>query len=212
MTQLNILNRLTKHKAVCACSRCAASYTCNTYDARKSKVGDLCSTCKTAVSCMFEPTQEKLNSVFNYDPITGIVTHKHTTISGNSGDVVGYPHNEGYITAYIGRKEYLLHRLIWLMQTGEWPVQVDHIDHNRSNNAWLNLRNVVSRDNQMNMTKRVSKLGIQGVRQLKSGKYHAYIIVNRKQLTLGSYEELSDAVKARKEAELKYGFHENHGT
>ena len=91
-------------------------------------------------------------------------------------------------------------------------MQVDHIDHNRSNNVWLNLRNVASRDNQMNMTNRVSKLGNQGVRQLKSGKYHAYIMANRKQLTLGSYEELSDAVKARKEAELKYGFHVNHGT
>lgn len=212
MTQLNILNQLTKHKAVCACSRCNASYTCNIYDARKSRVGDLCSNCKTSVSCMWEPTQEKLNSVFAYDPVSGIVTHKHTTLSGNSGDVVGYLHNEGYITAYVGRKEYLLHRLIWLMQTGEWPVQVDHKDHNRSNNAWLNLRNVVSRDNQLNMSKRVSKLDIQGVRQLRSGKYHAYIMVNRKQISLGSFEELSDATKARKEAELRYGFHENHGT
>ena len=35
-------------------------------------------------------------------------------------------------------------------------------------------------------------------------KYYAYIMVNRKQIPLGHYEELKDAIAARKEAEEKY--------
>ena len=33
------------------------------------------------------------------------------------------------------------HRVVWAIQTGEWPKdQVDHINHDRQNNQWSNLR------------------------------------------------------------------------
>lgn len=35
-------------------------------------------------------------------------------------------------------------------------------------------------------------------------KYYAYIMVNRKQISLGLYTELDDAIVARKAAEEKY--------
>ena len=112
----------------------------------------------------------------------------------------------------IGGKEYLAHRVIWMMQTGEWPVQIDHIDHDRSNNRWLNMRDVGSRENQMNMRlRRNNTSGVQGVRKLPSGKYQAFIMVNRKQVGLGSYKTLDEAAAARKAADVKYGFHVNHG-
>jgi len=53
--------------------------------------------------------------------------------------------------------------------------------------------------------------GVQGVRILPSGKFCAYIMVNRKQISLGSYETIEEAATARKDAEALYGFHENHG-
>ena len=98
------------------------------------------------------------------------------------------------------------------MVTGEWPTQVDHENHNRMDNKWGNLRDVISQQNQMNMGKRKNNSsGVQGVRVLPSGKFCAYIMVNRKQLSLGSYDDLEDAISARKSAEKVHGFHENHG-
>lgn len=38
---------------------------------------------------------------------------------------------------------YLAHRVIWAMQTGDWPdpsETVKHIDGNRKNNKWINLK------------------------------------------------------------------------
>lgn len=64
----------------------------------------------------------------------------------------------------------------------------------------------------MNMgQKRSNTSGVTGVRVLPSGKYHAYITVQKKQIALGSYEDIEDATAARKAAEAQYGFHVNHG-
>lgn len=46
-------------------------------------------------------------------------------------------------------------------------------------------------------------LGITGVSREKSGKYRAYIGVNYKQVYLGVYNNINDAIRARKEAEEK---------
>ena len=65
----------------------------------------------------------------------------------------------------------------------------------------------------MNMRiRKNNSTGVQGVRALSSGKFHAYIMVNRKQISLGSYENIGDATEARKNAEVLYGFHPNHGS
>lgn len=49
-----------------------------------------------------------------------------------------------------------------------------------------------------------SGTGITGVSQLKNGTYRAHIMIKRKQIHLGSYERLDDAIAARKAAEEKY--------
>ncbi|NKC47607.1 HNH endonuclease [Ochrobactrum anthropi ATCC 49188] len=35
---------------------------------------------------------------------------------------------------------YGMHRVIWLYMTGKWPLLVDHINGNPSDNRWKNLR------------------------------------------------------------------------
>lgn len=98
------------------------------------------------------------------------------------------------------------------METGETPNQVDHINHIRNDNRWSNLRNVTSRQNQMNMSLSSNTSSkVNGVRILPSGRFQAHITVNRKQISLGTYDTLEEAMLARKQADATYGFHVNHG-
>lgn len=66
--------------------------------------------------------------------------------------------------------------------------------------------------------KRIKKLdkrnasGMMGVRWLsKSKKWQADIRVNKSFIYLGRWEDKQLAIQARQKAEIKYGFHENHG-
>ncbi|WP_428999737.1 HNH endonuclease signature motif containing protein [Stenotrophomonas maltophilia] len=46
---------------------------------------------------------------------------------------------------------YRQHRLAWLYMTGQWPSgEIDHINHDRSDNRWHNLRDVSHQANQQN--------------------------------------------------------------
>ena len=38
----------------------------------------------------------------------------------------------------------------------------------------------------------------------RDNKWDAYLMFNRKKISLGSFDEIKDAIKARKEAEQKY--------
>jgi hypothetical protein len=208
-----IVKKLSKFKVLCQCAQCPNTYECGLYEARKSRVGHLCHPCKYRLIDLVDVTQEALADLITYEPTSGTLTHKVDTLRATKGTVATYPHAEGYLQLSIGKKEYLAHRIIWFMMTGRWPNQIDHADHDRSNNRWENLREVIGRDNQKNMSLSVrSSTGITGVRVLPSGLFSAYITVNRKQLTLGSYPKLDQAIEARKAAEIKYGFHPNHGS
>ncbi len=208
-----IKERLSKHKAICVCKQCQSDYVCNPYDALKSKVGHLCKSCKSQVTSIRNPSSQDLVKVFSYDPESGVLSYRNDSLSGLAEDPAGYAHSQGYLTVRVGGVDLLVHRVIWCMQTGSWPDQVDHINHDRSDNSWKNLREVGSRENQLNMGKRTNNsTGVQGVRKLPSGKFHAYIMVHRKQIALGSYDDIEDATAARKEAEVLYGFHANHGS
>lgn len=208
-----IINKLSKYRTLCACAQCSTEYECNIYDAARSNVGHLCTTCKTQISSLSMFTQQDLLRVFRYNEVTGELTYANDSLSGQANQPAGYPHVEGYLSVAIGRKEYLVHRVIWFMRTGVWPDQIDHQDHDRRNNSWRNLRAIGSRENQLNLGQRknVSSCGV-GVRKLSGGKFWAYIMVHRKQISLGSFTTQLEATEARKSAEVLYGFHVNHGS
>ena len=212
---LQIVKNTGKFSAECVCVRCRNNYSvANKYDAKKSRIGDICKTCKTTISSIDNITQEILISVFNYDEDNGRLTHKHTTVSGNKGDIATICDNSnGYLKVTIGRKLMLAHRIIFVYMTGAFPKQVDHINHKRDDNRWSNLREVTARENQLNMSvSKNSTTGINGVAIHKpTGKYRAYIMVNRRQIHLGLFKEMDDAITARKDADIAYKFHKNHG-
>jgi hypothetical protein len=120
----------------------------------------------------------------------------------------------GYLEGFIFGKKYKTHRVIWAMHYGEWPKsQIDHIDGNRANNLLSNLRAVSIAENAKNRgLLKSNSSGVIGVSWHKSkNKWQANICVQNKRIALGRYENFDDAVRARKEAERVYGYHEMHG-
>lgn len=119
----------------------------------------------------------------------------------------------GYKRGGILGKLHEAHRVIWMMQTGEWPKSIDHINGIRTDNRWVNLRNVNKKENNKNRGfSSHNTSGINGVCFSKrTNKWRSRIKVDGKDIYLGEFHDINDAARARKLAEIKYGFHENHG-
>lgn len=107
------------------------------------------------------------------------------------------------------------HRVVWALVHGEWPLgEIDHKNHDRSDNRIDNLRHVTRGENTKNLSKsRSNTSGAVGVIWLdRLGKWQARIKVNGATHCLGCYADFDEAAQARKDAEWVYGFHDNHGT
>ena len=83
---------------------------------------------------------------------------------------------------------------------------VDHINHNTLDNRKENLRICTQHQNTMNCSLSINnKSGCAGVSfSSKLNKWRSYIMVNRKQIHLGCFENIEDAISIRKEAEERY--------
>lgn len=160
-------------------------------------------------------TFNRLKHVVRYNPETGVFTWLNpTNTSVLVGSVLGGRHYSGYIRASIDGKSYAVHRLAWLYMTGEWPAdQIDHINHIRDDNCWRNLREASNRENHMNRATSIRNTsGVTGVYWDKEAKkWLARIRVKGRLIHLGRFSDKNEAVAARKSAEVKYGYHENHG-
>lgn len=162
-------------------------------------------------------TQIELKKILSYDKETGLFAWKSNPSPFSRvkiGGIAGCYHKEGYIVIGINNKSYNAHRLAWLYTYGSFPPeQIDHINHNRSDNRLENLRSVTNQENAMNRSKhKLNKSGVTGVSWSKSYKrWIGNITIDGKRIYLGNFVSFSDAVDARKNAEVLYGFHENHG-
>ena len=172
------------------------------------------------------PSQELLKTLFDYDHETGVLTHKfrpreHFKTDRSfkiwntrfAGSEAGHKNKEYYIETKVFNKNYLVHRLVWKIVHGVDPLHIDHVDHNRSNNRLENLRSVTSLENNRNASlQKNSTTKVIGVCFCKkSGKYRSRINVHGKLIHLGFYDTIEQAAAARSAANIKYGFHENHG-
>ena len=142
-----------------------------------------------------------------YDPHTGEFKRLKSGKTINTIDC-------GYIRFSICGHRDFGHRWAFLYMTGSLPEDmVDHINHNTFDNRWENLRLVTNQENQRNMKlPKDNTSGVVGVYWHKPAKrWLASIRVDNRLVHLGSFASFSDAVDARKNAEVLYDFHENHG-
>jgi hypothetical protein len=176
-------------------------------------------------------TYEIAKIFFNYDDSTGILTRNHvdakwykvasTCKRDNSmyaGKEAGFletdRHGKKYRKVKFKGTAFFVHRIIWLIKTGSMPSkEIDNINGNGLDNRWVNLREVSHKTNGMNMNKsKANKSGFTGVSFSKAkNKWVAQIRANGKQTYLGAYASLSEAIAARKAANIIHGYHVNHG-
>lgn len=162
-------------------------------------------------------TQARVQEFLTYLPSTGEFYWKRkptkTTIIGSlAGSVSGTAPDGGYVFIRLFNKAYAAHRLAWLYVYGNLPdKQIDHIDHDRTNNAIHNLREA---DNHINMKNKsmyqTNKSGYTGVEQ-HGLNWKARIGVNGTKVLLGVFVTYEEAVAARKAAEKLLSYHNNHG-
>ena len=154
-------------------------------------------------------TREIANSLFWHDDESGVLRWNFTSAKFARGDIVGTKtstpacHTE-YRQVKLFGELYKVHRLIWLMKTGEFPDKyIDHIDGNGLNNRWGNLREATPSQNMMNQRVRSDNAsGVKGVSFDKCrNKWYAYINAGGKRKMLGRHDTFEEAVAARQRAE-----------
>jgi HNH endonuclease len=93
--------------------------------------------------------------------------------------------------------------------TARWPLIVDHIDHDRTNNKWENLRDVTAEQNPQNRSLHSNnRSGACGVHYQRDAGYVAALAGRY----LGAFgEQFDEAVAARQAAQIVAGFSATHG-
>lgn len=175
------------------------------------------------------PSPELLRQLLRYEPETGKLFWRERDTEGSTEswrtdwwnrryagkEALTAISNCGYLKGTVMGAYCKAHRAAWAITNGQWPSdQIDHIDGDKTNNRIANLRVVSNSINQKNRGMQSNNLsGFTGVSWHKvCSKWCATIGVDGRQVHLGTFESLDDAIAARKRAEIGAGYTERHGT
>ena len=125
-------------------------------------------------------------------PFSFNTRHAHTE--------AGCLNDKGYVLVSIKENRMRAHRVIYAMMTGSWPEEVDHINGNRADNRWGNLRSVSHKTNRANTygwSKKTSSRFIGVCRQPDCDRWKAQVSINGKAKHIGLFQTEVEAAKAR---------------
>jgi HNH endonuclease len=144
---------------------------------------------------MSELTATRLQEVLHYDPETGVFRWRISfgrwgkTLAGS---IAGGPRGNGYHRIKIDGRSYSTHRLVWLWVKGEWPRdQIDHVNMDRADNRFANLREATASRNKANMRALPTNTsGAKGVYWFKRDrKWRAMATVRGRRFRVGQFDD-----------------------
>jgi len=155
------------------------------------------------------PSAALLHELLEYDQITGGL-HWKVRAARNvfAGSPAGCLTKTGYLCIRINRVTYRANRIIWRWMTGEdpGPDVIDHIDGDRLNNAFDNLRRASYAENNRNRTvNRNNTSGYKGVCWHKNEKkWYVAIRHNGVKKHIGCFSQLEAAHAAYRKASAEF--------
>lgn len=153
------------------------------------------------------PEAGLVRNLLDYDPTTGVFRWKTPALRSNMkiGDVAGRDDPCGYRSIKICGVHFKSHRLAWLLMTGEQPpVHIDHVNGNRADNRWSNLRRATQSENGGNSKVHSAKNSFKGVSRVGGSRtWVARITCQGKAKYLGSFDTPEQAHGAYKKAAVE---------
>ncbi|AGF87895.1 HNH endonuclease [Salmonella phage FSL SP-126] len=163
--------------------------------------------------CNSEISSEILLNLFNYKD--GNIYWKQWKKGRSRNLIAGTINNKGYLKVTIDGKQMYAHRIVWIMHNGNIDdgYEIDHINHNRSDNRIENLRIVTRSENAKNLSMAANnKTGFTDVFfNKKRNKYFSSVKVGNNHIFGGWHDSIESAVTSRNALWKKFGFHQNHG-
>jgi hypothetical protein len=143
-----------------------------------------------------EITQSYIKSIFYYENgnlFWKIKKSKKTVIGTKAGTKTAKL--DDYKRVRMDKKDYLLHRIVFLYHFGYLPKYVDHIDGIKTNNLIENLRECDQSENMCNVKKlTTNSSGIKGVSWRKdTSKWRARVRFRNKEFFIGYFDDLQTA-------------------
>lgn len=136
-------------------------------------------------------TPDDVRRLLVYDPDTGVmrrIKDGAQLMSASSG---------GYLRGRVAGELHYVHRLAFAWMTGCFPLhQVDHINRNRADNRWCNLRQATAAENAQNVAaKPGSASGCLNVYPA-DGRWQVKLSRSGRTFVVGRFDELEEAAAA----------------
>ncbi|MBE1526826.1 hypothetical protein GGC65_001282 [Sphingopyxis sp. OAS728] len=172
------------------------------------------------------PTPEALHTILSYDAVSGRLSWRARDAETLARHGLPIPTNldrwnaryagteaaqaddgHGYRTLSIGGRLHKAQRVVWAMHYGRWPTGIIRfVGADRRDLRISNLRAPVSRPIRRKGDRlKNNRSGVTGVHwHCSKNNWRARIHVDGKCIALGEYVRFEDAVRVRREAELRY--------
>ena len=153
-----------------------------------------------------QPTVDEVRAALDYSEDTGQFRWKYNVANHKRAGKIAGGLDNGYWVIGINKRHYGAHRLAWVITKGHWPeLFIDHINGDRADNRFCNLREASPLINQQNQRRANirNKTGLLGV-SVQRKKFAAVIQVGGRQLTVGLFDSPEQAHQAYVEAKRKH--------
>lgn len=150
---------------------------------------------------MSELLRNQVNERLSYNPETGALIWR----SGHhAGRRAGRIDSGGHRQVCVDGRRYPSSHLIWILQTGCLPKAcVDHINRDRADDRWVNLREASRAENARNSGRRTERYAFKGIKRVsrcKQPRWEARIRVAGKYKHLGVFQSPELAAHAYDQA------------